>query len=135
MQETFIRAWQKLADLDDPDRFGPWVGRIARNLAHDHLRRQPRDLVRLDQQQPAGYPRLASDPVHQLDRSETQQTINAALAELDELTRSAIALRYYENMSSKEIADVLELTPAAVDMRLSRGRAELRKKLTALAPI
>jgi RNA polymerase sigma-70 factor (ECF subfamily) len=132
MQETFLRAWQKLRDLDDPDRFGAWIGRIARNLAHDHVRRQPRDLVPLEDQQPV-YPRLAEDPANLLDRGETRRTINAALGELDETTRTAIALRYYQNMSSKQIAEVLDLTPAAVDMRLSRGRAELRKKLTSLA--
>jgi RNA polymerase sigma factor (sigma-70 family) len=130
MQEAFVRAWQKLGDLEDPDRFGAWLGRIARNLAHDYVRRQPRDVVQLENQQP--YLRLTSDPASQIDRSETRRTINAALAELDETTREAIALRYYENMSSKQIAEVLDLTPAAVDMRLSRGRAELRKKLASL---
>jgi RNA polymerase sigma factor (sigma-70 family) len=132
-QEAFVRAWQKLADLDDPDRFAGWLGRIVRNLAHDYLRRTPRD-VPLENQQPA-HLRLVTDPATQADRSETRRTINAALAELDEMTRSAIALRYYQNMSSKEIADILDLTPAAVDMRLSRARAELRKKLAALVEV
>jgi RNA polymerase sigma factor (sigma-70 family) len=132
-QEASVRAWQKLADLDHPDRFGPWLGRIVRNLAHDYLRRTPRE-VPLENQQPANL-RLVTDPASQADRSETRRTINAALAELDEMTRSAIALRYYQNMSSKEIADILDLTPAAVDMRLSRGRAELRKKLASLVEV
>ena len=47
----------------------------------------------------------------------------------DEQTRTAVVLRYYENLSSRQIGELLELSPAAVDMRLSRARAELREKL------
>ena len=39
-------------------------------------------------------------------------------------------LRYYEDLSSKQIGELLELSPAAVDMRLSRARAQLREILT-----
>lgn len=137
LQEGLLRAWQKLGDLDDPQRFGPWLGRIVRNLAHDHLRRRPKretGIEQADQQKPA-YMRLVVDPARQVDQRETRRTINAALAELDELTRTAVALRYYEEMPSKEIGEMLDLSPAAVDMRLSRARAELKKKLTALAAV
>ena len=53
----------------------------------------------------------------------------AALATLDELSRTAMVLRYYENMSSKQIAEVVGLAPAAVDMRLMRARQALRERL------
>ena len=42
-------------------------------------------------------------------------------------------LRYYEGLSAKEIAELLDMSPPAVDMRLSRGRALLREKLADLA--
>ena len=45
---------------------------------------------------------------------------------LDEISRPVVVLRYYEGMPSRDIADLLELTPAAVDMRLSRARKQLR---------
>ena len=45
-----------------------------------------------------------------------------------------VVLRYYENLSSREIAELLDLTPAAVDMRLSRARAELKPKLLPIVP-
>ena len=35
VQEAFLRAWQRLDSLDDPGRFGHWLGRMVRNLAID----------------------------------------------------------------------------------------------------
>jgi RNA polymerase sigma factor (sigma-70 family) len=52
---------------------------------------------------------------------------------LDETTRMAVTLRYYEGMSAKEIGELLDMSPPAVDMRLSRARSVLREKLADLA--
>jgi RNA polymerase sigma factor (sigma-70 family) len=51
------------------------------------------------------------------------------LATLDETTRSAMVLRYYDGQSSREIGELLGLSPAAVDMRLMRGRQALKERL------
>jgi RNA polymerase sigma-70 factor (ECF subfamily) len=64
-----------------------------------------------------------------MSRREQALRISAALESLDELTRSAVVLRYYENLSSKEIGDMLGLSSAAIDMRLMRGRQALKEKL------
>ncbi len=39
-QETFLKAWRSLHTLEDDDRFGPWLYRIATHTALDHLRKQ-----------------------------------------------------------------------------------------------
>ena len=49
--------------------------------------------------------------------------------ELDEETRLAVSMRFYDAAASKEIAAVLGCSPAAVDMRLKRGREKLRELL------
>ncbi|WP_428939522.1 RNA polymerase sigma factor [Fontivita pretiosa] len=142
-QEALLRVWQRLGDLDDPDRFAGWFASIVRNLAHDHLRRRPRERRQTELPDAVthsghdwpvadGDGRLVVDPLAQIDRDETRSAINQALAELDELTRTAVALRYYQNLSSRQIGQLLDLSPAAVDMRLSRGRAELRRRLARL---
>lgn len=124
VQEAFIRVWRRLGELDDPDRFGAWLARIVRNLATDQTRRTRRhESAALDETLPG------AETISPLDHVETRRGIDAALAQLDELTRAAVVLRYYEEMSSKQIGELLELTPAAVDMRLSRARSELRDKL------
>lgn len=131
-QEAFLRVWQKIADLDDIDRFPSWLATIVRNLAMDHLRRRPREKSR-DGDEPGLEPASTTSPADELEQHDRRRQINRALEGLDELTRSAVVLKYYEGMSSKQIAELLELSPGAVDMRLSRGRELLREKLASIA--
>jgi len=137
VQDAFLRAWQKLAELKDPQRFGAWLGRIVRNMATDAVRRGPRPVESLDPDRHAAAVSAAAAPgggdgtPHQpWQQRELRQSIDAALATLDDLTRCAVALRYFEDLSSKQIGELLDLSPAAVDMRLSRARVQLREKLT-----
>jgi len=114
VQEAFMRAWQRLDTLDDPSRFGHWLGRMVRNLAID-LRRRKRPMaldMSIDVEDKAPF-------VRQSER-------------LDEVSRACVTLRYYEGSSSKEIGELLDLTPAAVDMRLSRARTQLRERLASV---
>ncbi len=127
VQEAFTRAWQKLPSLANPLRFGSWLCEIVRNLAHDHRRRR-RHFEPLDETAYMSPMRIGL-PDHRLRRSELRDVIDASLAELDELSRCAVVLRYYEDLDSRQIAELLGTTPAAVDMRLSRARQQLRSKL------
>jgi RNA polymerase sigma-70 factor (ECF subfamily) len=128
VQEAFLRAWQELPRLQDPRRFGGWLLQIVRNAAID-LRRRIRPTV-------PEFPELAApgpSPARGSEQAETAATVQAALASLDEVTRTVVALRYYDGLSSREIGEALELSPAAVDMRLSRARSQLRTLLSPLA--
>lgn len=129
VQDAFIRAWQRLSDLREPERFGTWLCGIVRNLAIDALRRRkPTDVlaasnVVLEPQ------RWTINPMEEVDRKEKSRQVAQAIASLDEASRLVVTMRYYEDLSSKEIADRLGMTPAAVDMRLSRARKLLRAML------
>ena len=59
---------------------------------------------------------------------------HAALGSLDDVSRTAVVLRYYEDLSSKEIGEILGVSAAAIDTRLSRARDELRRTLAPLMP-
>jgi RNA polymerase sigma-70 factor (ECF subfamily) len=129
-QEAFIRAWQRLRELQEPQRFGAWLGRIVRNLATDVVRRGPRKWFASSDAMSHDVPCTRMTPAEEVEQSDVSRRIEQALAELDELTRSAVVLRYYQNLSSKQIGELLEMSPAAVDMRLSRARSQLRRLLT-----
>ena len=136
VQESFLRAWQRLDELKDPRCFGTWLCGIARNLAIDAKRRSKHVKLSFDActTEPVviADERVIADPVDELSRREQHARVADALQELDELTRSAVILRYYDDLSSKEIAELLQISPAAVDMRLSRGRQALK---TILNPV
>lgn len=123
VQEAMLRAWQRLGELDDAARFAPWLARIVRNLAVDATRRRPRAETDGGER----LTRVAAAPApDRLERDETRRRVNDALAALDEMTRTAVTMRYYDGMSSRQIGEAIGLSPAAVDMRLSRARAALR---------
>jgi len=125
VQEAMWRAWQRLGELKEPARFAAWLCGIVRNLALDHRRRQ---------RQPPPVPmRPVSSPVDELVDAELGQQLDQALASLDEVSRLIVVLRYYQGLSSKQIAPLLDLSAAAVDMRLSRAREALRAKLASVA--
>ena len=128
VQECFMRAWQRLDTLDDPSRFGHWLGRMVRNLAIDWRRRKRPGPLDMSIDLPGDGP-----AVPPMERAEQKGKIDQALAALDDLSRSCVTLRYYEGLSSKQIGDLLELSPAAVDMRLSRARTLLRERLGTLS--
>jgi RNA polymerase sigma-70 factor (ECF subfamily) len=128
VQEAFIRVWQRLVDLKDAQKFNAWLTQLVRNTALDHRRR--RQLNSFDPDHPE--PSIVNDPGSAMEQDETSRQIESALRQLDETTRTIVTLRYYENLSSREIGERLNLSPAAVDMRLSRGRAALREQLLAM---
>jgi len=128
VQESFVKAWRSLGDLADPAAFAPWLCHIVRNGAADVRRRKRLATCDLGHASGRPDPRAAA-PGDSLDRRERSDRVAAALATLDELTRSAMVLRYYENRTSREIAELLGTTAPAIDMRLMRGRALLKERL------
>jgi RNA polymerase sigma factor (sigma-70 family) len=128
-QEAFIRAWERLSDLREPERFGTWLCGIVRNLAIDALRRR-KPTEQLGCGQPLALaPRWMSDPVDEVGRRESNDRLAEAIASLDEMSRTVVVMRYYDDLSSKQIGELLDVSPAAVDMRLSRARKQLRTLL------
>lgn len=128
-QDSFLRAWRKLGDLADPAKFGPWLMGIVRHAALDHVRAGKREATVILALDSALMNPAAVAPADAAERRERNEAVTAALAQLDETTRQAVVLRYFRDLSSKEIGDLLDLSAAAVDMRLSRARQELRRLL------
>lgn len=128
VQEAFIRAWRRLDSLQDAGRFEPWMAQIIRNLAMDHFRHEKKTAT-LDETFAGVDP--GQPPDHPLHQEDQRKLIDAAIARLDETSRSIVLLRYYGDLDSKEIGRLLDMSPAAVDMRLSRARNQLRENLQA----
>lgn len=134
VQESFLRAWQRLGDLREPERFGPWLCGIVRNQARDAQRRMCRDARARAALPAAVHASRADDPAVEIEGRETEGRLLAALEQLDELSRTTVMLRYYEGLSTKQIAELLGRAPAAIDMRLTRARQALRRELAGDRP-
>ena len=121
VQEVFLVAWKKLAQLDDPAGFGAWLAAIARNRAVDcHRRRRPTEALQ-DSWPDAG--RASSSDV-----AEVRHVLDA-IRSLPEAYRETLVMRLCEGMSGPEIAAVTGLESGSVRINLHRGMKLLRDKL------
>jgi len=134
-QEVFIKAHRGIARWRPLRGFQHWLYRIATNMTIDVLRkRQRRAAVIVDSEDfsmdrgvaaPAG----SEDPVRNLAIEELGGRIGAAIETLPERQRATVVLRYYEDLSIKEIAAVIGCTEGTVKTHLFRATGKLRNLL------
>lgn len=135
-QDTFVRVWQQRERFRAGAEFRPWVFAIAVNLARQRLRWwRRRPVVSLDAWMEAGRELAASGPAADtaLERRERAESVQRALAGLSADLREALILAEYEQLSHAEIAAATGGTAKAVESRLYRARAILRKQLVRVA--
>ena len=129
-QDAFLRAWQALDRFELGRPFGPWICRIAANLAVNHVRSP----VAREGPLPEGHGEtkaVQGSPLDAVLDGEAQQLLHEALEALPAEQRAVFLLRAVEEMSYREIADALGLSPGTVMSRLFRAREKLAR---ALAP-
>jgi RNA polymerase sigma-70 factor, ECF subfamily len=127
-QETFIRAWKALDSFDLERPFGPWICRIAANLAVNHVR-SPRAREEALPEGHAERKAVSPDPLADVLDDEARTVLVRALDALPGEQRAVFVLRVYEEQSYKEIAESLGLSIGTVMSRLSRAREKLRGAL------
>ena len=128
-QEAFLRAHRALASYDPGRPFGPWVCRIAANLAINHVRSPEAREEELDEAALAARPSTADGPLGALLDLEARTVLEDALGALPPEQRAVFVLRTFDDLSYKEIAEALDLEVGTVMSRLSRAREKLRVAL------
>ena len=123
VQETFLRAYRNLGRLADDSRLGPWLYRILANVCIDDANRRTRDTAKAA--------RVFNDPVlthgapsieHQLGLDHDTTDLQQALAALPDGYREALTLRFVDELSYGEVAQVSGLTEDNARARVSRAR-------------
>lgn len=138
-QEAFVRAFTNLHTFDQKRKFSTWLYRIATNLCIDRIRKKKPDYY-LDAEVSGTdglnmYSNIAIDeklPEEKVEQMELQDRIQYEISRLPDKYRSVIVLKYIEELSLKEISDILEMPLGTVKTRIHRGREALRKQLNNL---
>ena len=127
VQETMVRAWDKLDEFDGRVRFRYWVYGIARNLCRNAKRKQA-DLLTEDGVVELGS--VASDAMARLRAEERARILReASAAVLEPLEQEAVHLRYVEGMRQGQITELLGLDGSGGRALLQRCRRKLRREL------
>jgi RNA polymerase sigma-70 factor (ECF subfamily) len=136
-QEAFIRAFINIHTFNQKLKFSTWLYRIATNLSIDRIRKKKPDYF-LDAEL-AGtdgltmYSQLAANimlPEDELESLELQEIIQKAILILPDKYRSVIVLKYIDELSLKEISEILDLPIGTVKTRIHRGRESLKNLLS-----
>ena len=140
VQETYVKALRAFPALRDPERIRPWLCQILSRLVYDGHRSEPRevavgDLAELDrfslydlidQEDPFPY----SDQLHRDFLAWFEDgDVRRALLALPEVYRVPLVLLYGEELSYKELADMLGCPVGTIMSRLHRGRKILERDL------
>jgi RNA polymerase sigma-70 factor, ECF subfamily len=138
VQETFLKAYQKLHQFQRKSRFSTWLIRIALNESLMKLRKQrsrahdvPLEYENADGEHlPFDVADWSPSPEQLYSHSELQQILRKALEWLRPGLRIVFVLRDLEGLSIAETAALLDLNPVAVKARLFRARLQLRERLS-----
>ena len=124
VQSVFLTAAAKLRPVAGEDHLWNWLARVTRQHLAKHWRQQRRESAVVSMAEPPGD--TAPGPAE----ARLEESLDAALRELEPEERQLIERFYLDGLSQKEMADQLHLTPKAVSSRLERARLRLRALVT-----
>ncbi|HEY2012235.1 MAG TPA: sigma-70 family RNA polymerase sigma factor [Bryobacteraceae bacterium] len=130
-QDVFLKAYQNLRKLDDPERFAPWLYRIAHNEAYSMFRkRRPEtDVDEIDPEPTGNGIMVGGNSVFPI---ELGLAVATALDRLSPDHREAVVLKIYQGFKFEEMAEILSCPVSTIKSRLYTAMELLKADL---API
>lgn len=140
VQETFLNAFKAIDSFEGRSGLGTWLYRITYNNAMMRLRSPAPDIVSVEDKLEGaeeGYavPQQFFDwcclPEKDFDSEEVRRELEKAIGELSPTLGSVFVLRELEGLSTRETAEMLDVSEDVVKTRLRRARLQLREALSA----
>lgn len=130
MQDIFIKAYENIKSFNTSLKFSPWIYRIAHNVYVDHIRKGVRNpFIYVDFDTFLAHPIYEDNEHSASERNQLKEEIDQALDTLDTKYREVLILYFLEDMSYKEIANILSVPVSTVAIRIKRAKEALKKNL------
>lgn len=135
-QETLLRGYQALSSLESPDKFGPWLRAIAHHVWLDWRKSKQSSQVPFTallggNNSPEFIAQCSSDSTsHLAERADELRQLMSQVESLSQEYREVLFLYYYHDTTYRELAELLGVSTATVNARLTKARALLRKRLS-----
>lgn len=125
-QNTFIKLYKSSKTFNDSEQLKAWLLRVARNECNDYHRTfwNKNVSIGLDREK---LERVKNDSANKIQFDSDTENLVKALRKLSLKYREVLVLYYYQEYSTKEISDILQLSVNTVKSRLQRGREKLAK--------
>lgn len=134
VQNSFIKMYRNINDFDSSLKFSSWAYRITHNELIDWYRKQKsRPQLIFSEKDEDIFASIAGDMNIEKDaiQAEVKKEIKDIIETLDPKYQEIISFRFFEEKSYDEIADILQIPPGTVAIRLSRAKKILEEKLQA----
>lgn len=128
-QEAFLRAWLSLDGFRGESRFSTWLYRVTLNLCLNRRPRLRRDLASLAVDDQEALPGEDDNPSQLIESREQRVFLHAQIEKLPETYRLLITMRYQQELSYEEMADLLNIPLGTVKTGLFRAKNQLKKAL------
>ena len=138
-QETLLKAYSRLGSLDNNERFLSWVLTITLNTCKDFYRKKrdyelfsdtdEKSAQEIYEEMPDEDLKSQTVPEKKVDNEETQKMIRDIVNELPDEQRIAVTLTYYDFLTSREIAQQLNVNENTVKYRLASARRKIHKRI------
>ncbi|MDT0606936.1 RNA polymerase sigma factor [Croceitalea rosinachiae] len=125
LQESFIKAFQKIEQFSGEVTFGAWLKRIVVNKSIDFLKSKRERTVALDE----GYMHVADDDNWDVDEGIDIGEIKKSIDSLSDKYKYVVQLFLVEGYDHNEIAEILNISETASRTRLVRGKGQLKELL------
>ncbi len=123
-QDVFIKVYNNLYKYDDRWQFSTWIFKIAINTLRDSKKRKQIKSEELDDYSLESKTFL---PEEQLENLYQKELLRKMLKSLDEDVKAMIILRFYNELSFKEIGEIFRKSPDSIKMKVLRARKKLCK--------
>lgn len=127
VSETFAKVWEYITKGNKVENVKALCYRTLRNLIVDHYRKHKSGS--LDGLLEAGFDPIGEHGMRNIEQEEDRTQLRKAIALLPSAIREVVVLRYIEEYSTKEISEMLHISPSLVSVRLFRAKALLKKTL------
>lgn len=128
VQEVFIKTYQAIQSFDISQRFSPWIYRIAHNMFVNAIKKNSRTpLSFIDFDTLIAHPVYEETTISDEERAIMRKMIDRGLEHLSPAYREILILYYLEELTYKEIADIIRVPIGTVGIRLKRSRDALKK--------
>ena len=132
-QDTFLKAYQNLAMLKEPERFASWLYVVAANHCRTWLRKKrlwtrPFEEIGIARLEQGTYSDYVVDENERVEAETQREVVKKLLTKLPESERTVITLHYFGEMSNSEIGKFLGVSVNTIKSRLHRAQRRLRRE-------
>ncbi len=130
VQEIFTKAYVNIRSFDATRKFSPWIYRIAHNEFVNALKKKKSEKISfIDFDMFFPHPAAKESADGDVDRADLRRLLDDHIGKMPAKYREPLVLYYFEELSYREIADVLRLPVSTVGIRLQRGKRILKKAM------